>query len=81
MRMARLFNRGLPIFLIGLCVAVIYSNIYSCPFVFDDKVHIVEKEKIGDLDHYLSFSRLKHPRGIVYLTFALNYRLGGLNVF
>ncbi len=81
MRIARLSNRWLPIFLIALFVFVIYSNIYSYPFVFDDKTHIVEKENIGDLDNYMSFDRLRQPRGIVYLTFALNYRFGGLNVF
>lgn len=81
MRIARLSNRWLPIFLIALCVFVIYSNIYSSPFVFDDKPHIVEKENIGDLGNYMSFDRLRQPRGIVYLTFALNYRFGGLNVF
>jgi tetratricopeptide (TPR) repeat protein len=81
MRIARLSNRWFPIFLIALCVFVIYSNIYSSPFVFDDKIHIVEKENIGDLDYHMSFDRLRQPRGIVYLTFALNYRFGGLNVF
>ncbi len=81
MRIARLSNRWLPIFLIALCVFVIYSNIYSSPFVFDDIPHIVEKENIGDLDYHMSFDRLRQPRGIVYLTFALNYRFGGLNVF
>ena len=81
MGIGRLSNSWFSIFLIALCVFVIYSNIYSSPFVFDDKLRIVEKENIGDLDYYLSFNRLRQPRSIVYLTFALNYRFGGLNVF
>ena len=81
MGIARLSNCWLPIFVIAFCTFVIYSNIYSFPFVFDDKLHIVEKENIGDLDCHISFNRLRQPRGIVYLTFALNYHFGGLNVF
>ena len=81
MRIARLSNLWLPIFLIVICVFAIYSNIYSFPFVFDDKPHIVEKKNIGDLDSHMSFACLRQPRGIVYSTFALNYRFGGLNVF
>ena len=80
MRIPRLSNCWLPVFLIPLCAFVIYSNIYSSPFVFDDKPHIVEKKNIGNLDYHMSFARLRQPRGIVYLTFSLNYRFGGLNV-
>ncbi|MBL6995911.1 tetratricopeptide repeat protein [Desulfobacula sp.] len=61
--------------------AIIYSNIYRCPFVFDDLPRILENLDIRNVGNYLSFDRLLKPRGIVNLTFALNYQFGKLNVF
>ena len=60
---------------IALVVVMIYSNIYDAPFVFDDVQQIEENAKIRDLGRCLSH------RPIAELTFALNYRFGGLNVF
>jgi hypothetical protein len=59
----------------------IYSNIYQCPFVFDDLLQIEDKVIIKDLSNYLSFEAFLKPRPIVDLTFALNYRFGQLTVF
>ena len=81
MRIARLSNGWLPISLVALCVFAVYSNIYSFPFVFDDNLHLVEKGGIGSIGSRLTFAGLQQPRGIVYLTFALNHHFGGLNVF
>ena len=67
--------------LILITVVIIYSNIYHAPFVFDDVGKIVDNVKIKYLTNYLSFARLLWPRGVVDLTFALNYRFGGLEVF
>ncbi len=67
--------------LIALVAAIIYSNIYHCPFVFDDERQIVEKVKIRDLTNYLPLKQLLNPRTIVSFTFALNYKFGELNVF
>ena len=67
--------------LILITVVMIYSNIYHAPFVFDDAGRIVENVKIRNLTNYLSLDRLLRPRGIVDLTFALNYRFGHLEVF
>jgi hypothetical protein len=67
--------------LIVLVAAVIYSNIYHCPFIFDDGPNIVENYKIRDVGNYLSVQELLKPRAIVDLTFAVNYRFGKLNVF
>ena len=67
--------------LIGLSVLVIYSNIYKSPFVFDDLPSIVENKNIKDLSNFSSLSNLLKPRAIVDFTFALNYRVGKLNVF
>jgi len=77
----RLSSPWLALIIIALVAAVIYSNIYHSPFVFDDTCQIVEKTSIRHLDNYFSFEQLLKPRAIVDLTFALNYKFGKLNVF
>jgi hypothetical protein len=66
---------------IVLVAGTIYSNIYQCPFVFDDLLQIEDKVIIRDLTNYFSFEVFLKPRPIVDFTFALNYRFGQLTVF
>jgi tetratricopeptide (TPR) repeat protein len=66
---------------IVLVAGAIYSNIYQCSFVFDDKPQIEDKVIIRDLANYFSFEAFLKSRPIVDLTFALNYRFGQLTVF
>ena len=68
----------LAICLLGI---IIYSNTLKSPFVFDDEPNIVENKTIRKLSNYFSPSKLLEPRAIVDFTFALNYRVGKLNVF
>ena len=62
-----------------------YANSFSGPFVFDDRISIVENAQIRDvwkLDEVL-FPRRELPtagRPLVNLSFAVNYALGGLDV-
>jgi len=77
----RLTSSWFALAIISLTAAIIYSNIYSCPFIFDDAPQIVKKSKIRYLNNYLSIEQLLKPRAIVDLTFALNYKFGKLNVF
>jgi tetratricopeptide (TPR) repeat protein len=77
----RLSSPWLALILITVLAAIIYSNIYHCPFVFDDISSITESAKIRDLGNYFSLKQLLKPRAIVNLTLALNYRFGKLNVF
>ena len=65
------------IFLLALFGSIIYSNSFSVPFQFDDIPNIVENDRIKEIDHSLDFSG---SRAIGYLTFAFNYRFGGLRV-
>ncbi len=63
---------------LALGIFSIYSNIFEAPFVFDDIGNIVENNKIKNL------SNLWPPvdtRYITYLTFSLNYYIGGLDPF
>jgi Flp pilus assembly protein TadD len=67
--------------LIILTAAIIYSNIYEAPFVFDDVDRIKNAAAIRDLQNLFSLDRLLKPRAVVDFTFALNYRFGKLDVF
>lgn len=59
-----------------------YANTFQAPFVFDDLTSIVENGVIKDLGKFLSGAGYAYnPRRFVgYLTLALNYRFGGVNV-
>jgi Flp pilus assembly protein TadD len=70
----RLASPWLALVLIALIAAIVYSNIYQYPFVFDDESSIVENV-------FFSFEAFLKPRSIVNHTLALNYRFGKLNVF
>lgn len=80
-RINNLLSPWLAVVLIALFGALIYCNIYRAPFVFDDLQQIEENAKIRDLSRCLSPGQVFSPRPLVELTFALNYKLGGLNVF
>ncbi len=71
----------LALALIAATALLIYANIYDAPFVFDDIPQIVEKRAIRDLRAYASWQALRYPRVLVDFTFALNYRLGKIDVF
>ena len=76
-----LSKESVALVFIAFVAVIIYSNIYQCPFVFDDSPQIQENLKIQSLSNYLSLRDLLKPRGIVNLTFALNYNFEKLNVF
>src|SRR6266498_603770 len=63
---------------IAVATALVYSNTFDASFHFDDIQNIVQNDALRDP------SRLWPPSGgryLGYLSFALNYRLGGLGVF
>src|SRR3990172_4071287 len=64
--------------LISITALLIYSNIYSSPFHFDDINNILENNKIRYLSNFLDFSGTRY---MGELSFALNYYFGGVNVF
>jgi Flp pilus assembly protein TadD len=68
------------ILILGLAA---YSNTFRGEFVFDDFGNIVDNSQIRDVANFLfrSSGYDRNPnRFIGFLTFALNYRLGGLDV-
>jgi tetratricopeptide (TPR) repeat protein len=71
------------------CLAIVavalgaYSGSFGGAFVFDDLHWIVENDLVRDLRHFLlepAGYRKQPNRFVGHLTFALNYRLGGLEV-
>jgi tetratricopeptide (TPR) repeat protein len=69
--------------LVVLLGILTYSNTFRSEFVFDDQSSITENLVIRDLDNFLRNSSgydYNSRRFVCYLTFALNYRFGGLDV-
>ncbi len=78
-------GRTIPILLAGSLIAA-YSNIFSAPFIFDDRVSILENAGIRRL--WPLWPALWAPpqmaisgRPVVSFSFALNYALGGTQVW
>ena len=77
-----------PVLLIIVTGFLAYSNTFHVPFHLDDRTGIVENREIKDLGTFIGplkgeGSTLSHDvkmRYIAYLSFALNYRLHGLDV-
>ena len=78
---SRISSPWVACFFITLVAVVIYSNIYRAPFVFDGVLQIEDKPKIRELSNFFSPRVIFSPRPVVDFTFALNYKLGKLNVF
>lgn len=74
--------------LIALVGLVAYSNTFSAPFQWDDKHYIAENPIVQDIGYFANPLRAKglslygalKGRYVGYLTFALNYRLHGIDV-
>ncbi|WP_420267115.1 tetratricopeptide repeat protein [Candidatus Magnetominusculus dajiuhuensis] len=67
----------------AVCV-IIYSNSFKAPFMFDDYTNIIEKSVIKDIGQYKDSYSLISPKAnrrfVGVLTFALNYKLNGMDV-
>ena len=77
-------NGRLPVLVtIVLAGIVVYSNTLRVPFILDDIGWIVDNSLVHDLDNFWvrSTAYAKMPnRWLGYLTLALNYHFGGLDV-
>lgn len=71
--------RSLIAFLIlSVLAVVLYSSAFHGPFIFDDGMYISKNPLIRNLGNFWPPSG---PRYLGYLSFALNFRLGGLETF
>jgi len=59
-------------------VFVVYSNTFNSPFLFDDKSNIVKNFRLADLSGFWPPSGMRY---FTRLSFALNYRFNGTEVF
>jgi len=75
---ARSWDAVISLLVIAVTTALVYSNTFNASFHFDDIHNIVQNERLGDLSSY--WPPLGN-RSLGYLSFALNYRIGGLEVF
>ena len=79
-----LCKRPVAAILLVLLVGILaYANSFQVPFVLDDEVSISQNGLIRDLANYLDNSsgyELLPNRYVAYLTFALNFHFGGLEV-
>ena len=66
------------IVLMAISCFLVYFHTLDVPWYYDDVPGIVENGKIRDLN--ISFSNVLSSRGLVNLSFALNYSFHGLNV-
>lgn len=72
-------TKPLPVFLLIMFLAtLIYSNSLSVPFLYDDIQNIVENPRIKRLTNLLDLSGTRY---VGFLSFALNYYFGKLNLF
>ncbi|MBI4689413.1 MAG: hypothetical protein HY754_03970, partial [Nitrospirae bacterium] len=70
-------NPAFHLFLIAIVGLLVYSNTFYVPFQFDDIPNIAENYMLKDLT---KFWPPGGARWLGFLTLALNYKLGGLNV-
>jgi protein O-mannosyl-transferase len=73
-----------PIAALGALAAVAYWNSFDVPLVFDDFASIQRNDAVqfGDFLKWSNiFSTSIFHRSVLYFTFALNYKLGGQNVW
>jgi Tfp pilus assembly protein PilF len=65
-------------FIIAGTALLIYSNTFFSPFHFDGKYHIEENHELKGISNFWPPSGTRY---IGFLSFALNYQVGGLDVF
>lgn len=68
----------IPALVIAAATALVYSNTFDASFHLDDFSNIVQNESLRDLGRWWPPSG---RRWLGYLTFALDYSVGGLDVF
>jgi protein O-mannosyl-transferase len=84
-----LYKPAFHLLLISIIAFLAYSNTFHSPFQWDEADFIVGNPIVRDLAFFKDISRAEglpvydglKSRYIGYLTFALNYRLHGLDVF
>jgi hypothetical protein len=87
-RIAFPFHHAVAILLIAGVALMAYSNTFSVPFLFDDRPNILENPDVqikvltwDRVEQLIKNTYKESIRVFSYFTLALNYYLGGVNVF
>ena len=75
------FPAILAVFILAILGVFIYSNSFDCSFHFDDSTSIIKNKAIQDGATLQSVWSYNHNRFWPYYSFAINYRLGGLELW
>lgn len=75
----RVGRHACNLLIISAAILAVYANSFQNSFHFDDVPLIVENAQIKDLNNLGAI--LCVNRGLIMATFALNYAIGGFNVF
>ena len=78
---AKPFSHWLGIAIILILGMIIYSNSFDCSFQLDDKNSIINNKTIQEGASIPSIWAYSHNRFFPYYSFAINYQLGGLDVW
>ena len=72
-----------PLFLIILLGIGLYAMILNAPFCFDDNAKIVSNSALKDTATFEQIWKIPYAKTnfLTFVTFALNYRWGGMNPF
>ncbi|MBF0320751.1 MAG: tetratricopeptide repeat protein [Nitrospirae bacterium] len=85
-------NPIIHILIIAAACVIVYCNSFKAPFMFDDYTNIIEKNVVRDigdvtskaprwwLNNYLLIIPTANRRFVAILTFAMNYKLHGMDV-
>ncbi|MDD5435477.1 MAG: tetratricopeptide repeat protein [Nitrospira sp.] len=68
----------LHLVLIAITGLIIYSNTLHSPFIFDDRLYILDNTSIQNLSNFISLSDVRY---VTSLSFAINYAIGGFDPF
>lgn len=77
----RFLRPVLPVAAIVALGTLVYANTFGVPLVYDDRDSILQNRVIRDWSDLGALWRFNPTRFVLYFSLALNYRLGGLEVW
>ena len=74
-------SSGIYFTLLVLTGTIAYADSFSCTFHFDDFSNIIDNVAVHDLSNWRKWLFFNPRRFLGFFTFALNYHIGGQNVW
>jgi len=59
-------------------ITLAYLDVFNAPFIFDDGLYIINNPRITDLRNFWPPGGARY---LTYLSFAINFKFGGLSTF